>query len=1703
MKAGARWPREEYVANDVNFKLIASMLAGEDCFYQADLVHELTQDQPDLKVVCDLFKRSRADLANWEELMSSFMLHDSEIVDLWQVQRDHAANAGTWMHAMLENLLNGYQIMPGPMEGELHAAIRVLGTIGDVQAYRTEWCIHAPEEDLAGSIDLVLRFPDRGEFVLVDWKRSSKLREKYNSYGHFMKSPLDTVPDCQGEHYRLQLNVYKWILEKYYEIKVARMLVVCIHPNYLPLGFIDDVPDMQESVTKLMSIRRDLLLSKALQKSRDTNANQQQQTEEPEPTLPFTVVLPHESPGDPLSDDAAVVLSKLLDNADDEVPHSAKKRRLLPGADSHLQRFSKIFRDSADCIATVLDTYPRDVRNTRHDIRKKTQDSLLQLKVAYPDTSVELQRLILVASYMVDRNLSGKLLLADAATILWMVEGERHLRVHRGFLYIYNDDGSFVPFGGIPPEAVLHRVLVFFTTLEGIFKRMKDNVKRQPDAIAAAIMSDKQNFVDEAAFLDACRHAARCQIKSAQLERLDSGADDRPVFPDQNPDQESWTSNFADNSFKMCCFLRSELMQTRMVSLIVEWCESEDQREPAVCFDDVCFKYDSPDSEHPIEVVKKSAENNCYVHIPHALLDVVLEHNVERLQRFYQQTFWCNCDVFECFQSALALAKRGLNVDRCFIGISPGGVGQSLYSLHLSEMYKQHHCFFDPNVWHLDEELRKQVESFARCFILTGQEAPESSKKLHTDLYKKTMSADGIMGRKPYGYTTRMFHVIGWKRLELNRMMHFAGVSLANFHSLFRRAFIWKGKARFVHPKFLLNYNDHELDGIFAADPSLNKFMLTSQASIAGLRLQWAFERNHTRDDCYQLIEAYCNGGDSYLTEDVMRMACGLTVRQRQLEEGDGIAAVLEGDKASQNDRENKVNEWETLRLFIFETLLSTTTELLTFHEFKKLALKQAKTPNLSKENLWDEMENKCVMRAGIVKHKTSKVKPGAFIPFMTFEKTFREILPEADAGNVRMVFEEEHDMQSLRQYAVTHSSRKKNSLCLLEYHKVMSKTAAGESKKGRPVAEQEAVTRKHSSALQKLQAHEKSIKCLLDGSDASGCARSPGRRLRVKGVLSKQITYHYPDKPAYTVTPRRYAGLGSAQAMSRRLQMHVLETHSADLDIQNCCFSLTYQLLEKMKPEPALPKDLGEVLEELAHRRDDFIQRLQLSRSKGKDVLNAILNGGTPSEDLKENEDVRKLQRISLYLRWVACNILHEDYMSLKDQKGKNFPSATIFSLLWHAVEDRILQCWSEHVLVVDPKPAHLSLHFDGLRISRAWTADIQKFCASSESIIEQQTGFKVKIVEKKPLDFLSAIQRASEEVPALESLPDVCLRRGNCIPCALWHTTPLLRAVIAASLQNSEVAENTEAEDAGFRCYRSASKLYQVDLACSLGLPPKGVSAFLLHFEGAGAPHCVAVDMASDETAITVRDGRRGFRLSRSSFHEAFGSAVDSRTIVCYWPRRCNEDIPAEALLLLDMQAGATSDTSDDEGNTLFSLSPSRIEFDSEDRPFVSDNILHCLETEVKEVSSNLAARAKTNNGRRTCPFCPFRSFSRLSSLRTHITKHHRFERQFIPSGSKQVKVVLALYNHAASSQCRAEALLQESACILRNTVVPPLSASITHIDKHIRLVFDRTGPMYVNVSAVGDSLHVRRARNLYYTHTFADLLLQEMTMTHAQEL
>ena len=65
-----------------------------------------------------------------------------------------------------------------------------------------------------------------------------------------------------------------------------------------------------------------------------------------------------------------------------------------------------------------------------------------------------------------------------------------------------------------------------------------------------------------------------------------------------------------------------------------------------------------------------------------------------------------------------------------------------------------------------------------------------------------------------------MLEIIGWKRIEVNRLMRFGGVTDVNFQSILRRSFVWKPRAKFLDAKYLdAHYPNHAADGVFAEKP--------------------------------------------------------------------------------------------------------------------------------------------------------------------------------------------------------------------------------------------------------------------------------------------------------------------------------------------------------------------------------------------------------------------------------------------------------------------------------------------------------------------------------------------------------------------------------------------------------------------------------------------------------------------------------------------------------------------------------------------------------------------------------------------------------------------------------------------------------------------------------------------------------------------
>ena len=173
-----------------------------------------------------------------------------------------------------------------------------------------------------------------------------------------------------------------------------------------------------------------------------------------------------------------------------------------------------------------------------------------------------------------------------------------------------------------------------------------------------------------------------------------------------------------------------------------------------------------------------------------------------------------------------------------------------------------------------------------------------------------------------------------------------------NFASILRRSFLWRPHARFVAPQFLQeHYQDAEQDGYFPKDPTLKDFLVSGPAIASSMQLQHAFEEKHSRQECFDLVEAYCNlGGDNGLAEDLMRVACGLPPRRRDKAVAPGF---VQEPGLSQEREDGLRQQFLNVMCRIVEELLAKGIPILTFGKFKSMSLPQCSDiPNLDRDSM-------------------------------------------------------------------------------------------------------------------------------------------------------------------------------------------------------------------------------------------------------------------------------------------------------------------------------------------------------------------------------------------------------------------------------------------------------------------------------------------------------------------------------------------------------------------------------------------------------------------------------------------------------------------------------------------------------------------------------------------------------------------------------
>lgn len=188
-----------------------------------------------------------------------------KLIETWESKGAMAREVGTQLHLAIENY---FQRKPMPdsyrfkysgryinidqnisIKNEIAYFKNFLADRPSLKPFRTEWRICDMRYGIAGSIDFICR--NGNQFDIYDWKRSKKSSpdEKIYRYG---RNGLSSVPDISYWHYALQQNLYRYIVENNYGLKINKMHIVVLYPDFSNYK-IYEIPRMDKEINVILN----------------------------------------------------------------------------------------------------------------------------------------------------------------------------------------------------------------------------------------------------------------------------------------------------------------------------------------------------------------------------------------------------------------------------------------------------------------------------------------------------------------------------------------------------------------------------------------------------------------------------------------------------------------------------------------------------------------------------------------------------------------------------------------------------------------------------------------------------------------------------------------------------------------------------------------------------------------------------------------------------------------------------------------------------------------------------------------------------------------------------------------------------------------------------------------------------------------------------------------------------------------------------------------------------------------------------------------------------------------------------------------------------------------------------------------------------------------------------------------------------------
>ena len=195
----------------------------------------------------------------------------SEVLEEWDYKNKFACEKGSTCHEYAQGLWSGEEYNELLFDGSIEylKAINIIQKQArdfkedykDIYEHiKDEQVVGSPEYDIASAVDHLFYNKLTGEVDLIDYKTNSILKgynddEKNRRYTKKMKVPLNKIDDDAIHHYYIQLSIYKFLIEKYTNIKIANLVIVYMSENIENYEIIS-VPYLKDEVIKILESRR-------------------------------------------------------------------------------------------------------------------------------------------------------------------------------------------------------------------------------------------------------------------------------------------------------------------------------------------------------------------------------------------------------------------------------------------------------------------------------------------------------------------------------------------------------------------------------------------------------------------------------------------------------------------------------------------------------------------------------------------------------------------------------------------------------------------------------------------------------------------------------------------------------------------------------------------------------------------------------------------------------------------------------------------------------------------------------------------------------------------------------------------------------------------------------------------------------------------------------------------------------------------------------------------------------------------------------------------------------------------------------------------------------------------------------------------------------------------------------------------------------